>query len=370
MIDKDRKPNPGKPLTTSDNKIPKKYKEVVALLDALEINKSYRIVDIIATIKSVLNFKSSTYQWLDEAKDDFTQNQAYDYEADGSEHLEDLWVDMTYQRRIRLNHLMKKIKKQNGYMKAVAGFVDVAVRSRSGKKFVWDGLRRCIMVGLLGGECIGTTSYVHPALKTDKECREEEAVYFEIRNAEGEAMSAEEIFKAQVAARNPVAIELLEVMKTCGVDVESLNPDGVNMGGFVQFKKAYNDDFYTEESLVTASEIMQEVYPDVSLSGYLLTGLSYLLVHNDKLNGSGYNETDSDDSVLAQMKEYVKKDAKNELQAFLTKKRLNGKAQECIAWNIATEVLGDDGDLKKNIAVEIDEDAMINYTHKSVKFEE
>ena len=369
MIDKTRSSNPGKPLRKHDGSLPKTYKEVVALLDSLEINKSYRIVDIVASIKSVLNFKARTYQWLNEAIDDFSQNQAYDYDANESEHLEDLWVDMTYQRRIRLNHLMKKIKKQKGYLRAVAGFVDVAVRSRSGKKFVWDGLRRCIMVGLLGGECIGTTSYVHPALKTDKECREQEAVYFEIRNAEGEAMSAEEVFKAQVAARNPVAIELLEVMKTCGVDVESLNPDGVNMGGFVQFKKAYNDDFYTEESLVTASEIMQEVYPDVSLSGYLLTGLSYLLVHNDKLNGSGYNETDSDDSVLAQMKEYVKKDAKNELQAFLTKKRLNGKAQECIAWNIATHVLKDDGDLVEIISSKIDVDEMKNYTKNAVQFE-
>ena len=364
-----------KPLRKSDGQLPTKHSEVVQILAELEINKVYRIVDIIATIRLCLNHKAKTYQWLNEATKDFAINQSYDQDfSDGKlpkeiVKLEDLYVDMTYQRRIRLNHLMKKLKKRGGYLKAVAGVVDVAIRSRSGKSFVWDGLRRCIMVGILGGTHIGTSTYMHPVVMGDRECREVEAMFFEVRNAEGEGMSAEEIFKSQVASRNEVALALLEVMIDCGLDVESLNPDGISLGGFVQFQKAFKDDFYTNDSLVTASEMLQEIYPNTSLSGYLLTGLSYLLEHNSTLNGKGYDETDEKDSILAKMKEFVSKDAKNKFQTALTTKRLNGKAQECIAWNIATHVLNDDGDLIELLLTGDDIVEMENYTANAVEFE-
>ena len=194
-------------------------------------------------------------------------------------------------------------------------------------------------------------------------------MFFEVRNAEGEGMSAEEIFKSQVASRNEVALALLEVMIDCGLDVESLNPDGISLGGFVQFQKAFKDDFYSSDSLVTASEMLQEIYPNTSLSGYLLTGLSYLLEHNSTLNGKGYDETDEKDSILAKMKEFVSKDAKNKFQTALTTKRLNGKAQECIAWNIATHVLNDDGDLIELLLTGDDIVEMENYTANAVEFE-
>ena len=53
-----------KPLRKSDGQLPTKHSEVVQILAELEINKVYRIVDIIATIRLCLNHKAKTYQWL------------------------------------------------------------------------------------------------------------------------------------------------------------------------------------------------------------------------------------------------------------------------------------------------------------------
>jgi hypothetical protein len=358
-----------KPLRKKDGTLPQKHSEVVQILSELEINKTYRLSDIIATINMCLNLKSKTYQWLREASKDFVANQSYDPNLESTVLLDDLYVDMTYQRRVRLNHLMKKLKKRNGFLKAVAGCVDVAVRCRSNKSFVWDGLRRCLMVGILGGECIGTSIYAHPAAMGDIDCRKTEAVFFEVRNAEGEGMTAEEIFKAQVASKDKVALELLDLMQECNLTVESLNPNGVSLGGFVQFQKAFKNDFYTKDSLITASEMLQEVYPNTSLSGYLLTGLSYLLEHNSTLNGQGYDEVDEDDSILAKMKDFVATGAVYKFQTLLTTKRLNGKAQECIAWNIATHVLNDGGALSDLLLTGDDTVEMENYTENAVEFE-
>ena len=57
--------------------------------------------------------------------------------------LSELYVDMTYQRRIRLTKIINKLRKHGGFSQDGAGTIDVAERP-DGRKMVWDGFRRCL----------------------------------------------------------------------------------------------------------------------------------------------------------------------------------------------------------------------------------
>ena len=65
---------------------------------------------------------------------------------------------------------------------------------------------------------------------------------FKIRNADGEKMKPEEIFKSMVAYQDPDALKLLAVVDTnCGLDVEGLNPwVGKVLGGFAELSTNFN----------------------------------------------------------------------------------------------------------------------------------
>ena len=56
--------------------------------------------------------------------------------------LSELYVDMTYQRRIRLTKIINKLRKHGGFSQDGAGTIDVAERP-DGRKMVGDGFRRC-----------------------------------------------------------------------------------------------------------------------------------------------------------------------------------------------------------------------------------
>ena len=69
----------------------------------------------------------------------------------------DLWVDITYQRVLKLRKIIEHLRRKdmNGiddlqFNKMLCGSIDIAVRP-NGKGFVWDGFRRCI-IALLNGK--------------------------------------------------------------------------------------------------------------------------------------------------------------------------------------------------------------------------
>ncbi|MEK9698367.1 MAG: hypothetical protein VW270_21535, partial [Candidatus Poseidoniales archaeon] len=211
------------------------------------------IQEIIDTILQITNLKTKT-------ESAFQTDCVYS-ENEDTVYLKDLYVDMSYQRTVQLTSILNTLKKVKGFQKRVGGAIDVSVRP-DGSSFVWDGLRRSIMAGLCGIDRIRQSKYDHPLDRLPKECQMEEALDFKIRNAGGEKMKPEEIFKARTVYRDPEALELLDVIINCGLDVVRLNPDGKVLGGFNELERNFtlSKNPLTEEYLVRSSKIIQHVY--------------------------------------------------------------------------------------------------------------
>jgi hypothetical protein len=318
-----------------------KHSEVAGELANLK--GTVRIQDIIDAILRIENFKSKTLAGM-------ISNAVYDPNEVGVVAIDEIWVDMTYQRIVRLKKLINKLQKMNGFDPYSAGVVDIAIRP-SGKKFCWDGLRRIIMAGLCGLTHIKTSQLVHKQFMTDLECQKEEARYFKSRNADQESMKAEEIFKSEVVFGDPDAIELLNVFKNCELDVEGLNPDGTSMGGFVEVKNNYfrQKDGISEEYFIQSSRIIRTVYKDEPVvSGYLLTGLAHLLMKNEDVDTS-YSE----EEIIEHLQNYRRFNPK---QSDLIKGRLAGNARASIAYLITRRALNDNNGLLSSIG--LDEETM------------
>jgi hypothetical protein len=297
-----------------------------------------RIQDIIDAILRIENFKTKTLAGM-------ISNAVYDPKEVGVVAIDEIWVDMTYQRIVRLKKLINKLQKMNGFDPYSAGVVDIAIRP-SGKKFCWDGLRRIIMAGLCGLTHIKTSQLVHKQFMTDLDCQKEEARYFKSRNADQESMKAEEIFKSEVVFGDPDALKLLNVFKNCELDVEGLNPIGKSLGGFVEVKTNYfRKDGIPEEYFIESSRIIQKVYDrEPTVSGYLLTGLAYLLMKNEDVDHSY-----SIDEIVESLVNFKRTNPK---QTNLIKGRLAGNARASIAYLITRRALNDNNGLLNSIGLD------------------
>ena len=134
------------------------------------------------------------------------------------EDINDLQVDMTYQRRMRLRKLLKKLLDKGEFDKDAAGFIDVAIRTDK-SKVVWDGFRRVIMAALTGLTRIPCSITKHAEHISLSEQPKIEARLFKIRNTP-EKISPEETFKADVVYEDETAIKiktLLEANSTNGI---------------------------------------------------------------------------------------------------------------------------------------------------------
>lgn len=313
-----------------------KHSEVSGQLANLK--GTIRIQEIIDAILRIENFKTKTLTGM-------TTIAYYDPNESGVVPIDEIWVDMTYQRIVRLKKLINKLQKMNGFDPYSAGVVDIAIRP-SQKKMCWDGLRRIIMAGLCGLTHIKTSQLVHKQFMTDLECQKEEARYFKSRNADNESMKQEEIFKSEVVYGDKDALELLDLFKNCELDVEGLNPSGKSLGGFVEVKTNYfRKDGIAEEYFIESSSIIQEVYDrEPTVSGYLLTGLSYLLMKNEDVDHSYDRE-----EILESLKKYKKVNPK---QSDLIKGRLAGNARASIAYLITRRALNDNNGLLSSFGLD------------------
>jgi hypothetical protein len=306
-----------------------KYKNVSAALATLRGVVS--IQEIIDAILAIDNLQNKTLKGI---------KQAY-LEQDGSNvPLRELYVDMTYQRRIRLRKIIKKIILHGGFSFDGAGVIDIA--ERDGKLYVWDGLRRCIMAGLCGLKHIKATRYVHMDGVTSVEAQKTEAKLFKMRNADMEKMTFDEIFKSMTVYDDPQAIEVLELLANCKLEVEGLNQtdDSKVLGGLKSVwdnsKKrglGIDDDYF-----ISASQMLHSVFPnDASISAYALLGLAWLLHQNtesDAVTGSY-----GDDEIRESLNNYIVDD--NLKQKVLTSQRVNGKNAQSVAYHIAKNALDD-----------------------------
>ena len=308
-----------------------KFSEVASAI--LDLKGVVTIKDIVDAILQIGNFQQDT---LDKIKRVSSQELYGTFNPYFHEYLDNIKVDMTYQRRVRLRQLLNKLTNAKGFHAQGAGAIDVAMRGT--EAFTWDGLRRSILAGISGCDYIPVSRFNHDKNASVIQMQQTEARFFKMRNADTEKMKPEEIFKSKVVYNDPEAKKILEVLKNASLDVEGLNPGYKTMQGFKEledklFKKVQEDE------VVRASEIIQNVFNKENVvSSYLLIGLALLLQKNDELDGP---LTDSE--IESQLTTWVNVAGENRTQSSLTNKRLNSKPSESIAWNISTRAVDFNG---------------------------
>ncbi len=312
-----------------------KFNEVAAELATL--NGVLKISDIVNLILQISNFKSETLKNIP------TSEQYGAYSPDRFEKIDNLFVDMTYQRKVRLRKLINKLLNAGEFNKEAAGHLDVAMRGD--RAFVWDGLRRAVMAAITGINYIPVSKLIHAPKASEIDMQEKEAKMFKMRNADTETMKPEEIFKSKVVYRDPEALKLLNVLKNAKLDVEGLNSSGRVLGGFKVLETSLNGKIQ-EEYVITSSDILQKVYPNESvMSGYLLCGLSKFLEINDE-----FDNAKSDEQILNDLKDFVNSKPKKK-QTDFTKSRLNSKPLESIAYFIVKNAVKLNGNTSKFVSL-------------------
>jgi len=304
------------------------------------LSGTHCIQDIVDTILQISNFKSKTLKGIDTDGDIYGP-----YDRQRHILLSDLYVDMDYQRAIRLRKIINKIIAGGGFDKYAAGHIDVAYRGDKG--FDWDGLRRAIMAGICGARWIPVSVFIHNRKDSEKRMKEIEAKMFKVRNADSETMKPEEIFKSKVVYREPKALALLDVLIDSKLDVEKLNPHGKSLGGF-KLLETELDKKIKEEYVVSASNLIQKIWSDEpNVSVYLLCGLAKFLELNEELDNAK-----SDDELEDDFYDFVNKDKNKKIkQAGFTSSRLNSKPIESVAYFIAKNVVTLNGNKDKFIGL-------------------
>jgi len=302
-----------------------KLSEAASILATLQ-HRDYSIKEIVDIAKSIDNLKSKTLESIQPAIE-------YDSTNQSLVKISDLYVSITYQRRMRLLKIIDKLKASGGFCKNAAGHVDVAERP-NGKKYLWDGFRRVLMAALAGHEFIPASNIRHPGNWSDSACEKYEAKMFKTRNADTETMKPEEIFRSKVVYDDEEALKFLDFLKQSHLDVESLNPNNKELSGMAHTYAKWNNESVTESSLILASSIIQNAWKtDPQVSGYLLCGLAKLIDVNKELDNP-YEE----DDILESFQDYINTKPPRK-QSDLTGRRLAKAPDDSVAYCIATQVL-------------------------------
>lgn len=322
-----------------------KFGDVAAALATLTGDK-VSVQEIVDTILQISNFKEKTMKGVE---------RSLEYEGPDGLHIKYIFVDMNYQRKIRLRKLINKLQELGKFDQTVAGSVDIAERP-NGEYFVWDGLRRIIMAALTGMKRVKVNKMVHSRKKSSQECEEYEAFLLEVRNTKLEGMKPEEIFKAQVCRKDPDAMKLFHVLKNCSLDVEGVIGKGTPLGGFAELNGNFNKGHNLKEThLIDSSDIIRTAFNDPnSVSVFLFTGLAYLLQFmedNEDEIDILYTTDEVKDAMIEYKKSIISYDKNgveiNPTQSDLCNPRINGKTCQSVAWSIATKVLKDKNGLRK-----------------------
>lgn len=321
------------------------FSDVASALATL--NGTHNIQEIVDTILQITNFKLKTLKGIDKS----AENVYGPFDGTRHEMLSNLYVDMSYQRRIRLRKLINKLVKAGGFDPYAAGHIDVAYRGD--RAFDWDGLRRAIMAGICGARWISVSKFHHKRGASEKDMQEKEAKMFKMRNADAETMKPEEIFKSKVVYRDAEALSLLDTLINAKLDVESLNPNGKVLGGFKLLESEINRKVQ-EDYVIEGSDIIQTIWSDESnVSVYLLCGMAKFLQINDE-----FDNAKNEEQILNDLKDYVNIKPKKK-QTDFTSSRLNSKPIESVAYFIAKNVVKLNGNKDKFVS-------MLNLTNDEI----
>ena len=298
--------------------------EAASILASLD-NRDYNLKDLVDIAKKVTNSKKYKIP-------NSTPYDANNFLVD----LNNAKVCITYQRKMRLLKLLKKLNSTGGFDKRAAGHIDVAVRP-NGDIFIWDGFRRAFMALFCGIDHMPASWLNHSHSMTVTECEKQEARMFKIRNSDIEQMKPEEIFRAKVIYDEPEALKFLSFLKDCRLDVESLLPGFVSLGGMKQLFNTWKHEHVSHDNLILSSNIIQNAWvKDTVISSYLLCGLGKFLDINEHMNKSFDEEY-----ILKHFKNFINVRPPRK-QEELTGRRLNKAPNDSIAYCIAKHVLGED----------------------------
>ena len=334
-----------------------KFSEISGILSTLEINKLYRVSDIVKLINQISNLHTETLKGIP-YPEKFSS-------TDHAVYIDELYVDMTYQRVLNLRTLIKKIQGQ-GFIKGAAGTIDIATRTRDGERIqtVWDGFRRTIMAALCQYKNIPYSETTHDQGANDKDCQKKEAGLFIVRNT-NEKIKPEELFKAEVGNQDPTALEILEFLKDCNLDVGGLNPDARPLGGFSEIKsnfKGWNKNAvdpntnntygWDRDSWITASKIIQKTWPNVNedpvVSVYLLSNIAWVLTVMETCS------TTYDDTEIIKCLENWMKENQSFKQKDITSAGFKNK--HLVSLYIVNNILKDKNGLKDKLHSHLDEE--------------
>tara|TARA_Y100001937_G_scaffold126054_1_gene194365 strand:- start:79 stop:1212 length:1134 start_codon:yes stop_codon:yes gene_type:complete len=268
--------------------------------------------------------------------------------------LEDLWVDITYQRVLKLKKIVDHLRRKDMhggdlmFNKMLCGSVDIAVRP-NGKGFVWDGFRRCIIAILNGKRFIKTSIEHHDSSTSIEDCRRLEAFVYEIKNGESESMAKEELYKSGIVYQKEDALKLQKVIVEMCVDVLGTNPGNPELGAFSEFQDTVlKERLGSTDYLVQASFKQQKAWSDPTLTGYLTCGLAKFLDTLDKEDEDGNPLCPNIDIHTAhpnvndtcEVEKALIIYAKKHKQTDLCANRLAGMSIESVAFNIGRLVMG------------------------------
>ena len=268
--------------------------------------------------------------------------------------LEDLWVDISYQRVLKLKKLIEHLRRKdmNGsdllFNKMLCGSVDIAIRP-NGKGYVWDGFRRCIIALLNGIRFIKASVETHDSSTSIEDCRKLEAFVYEIKNGESESMTKEELYKSGIVYQKEDALKLQKVINEMCVDVLGTNPGNPELGAFSEFQDTVlKEKLETTEYLVQASFKQQKAWSeDNTLTGYLTCGLAKFLDTLNKEDEDGNPVCPSIEIHTAhpnlqgtcEVENALVRYSKKHKQVDLIANRLAGMAIESVAFNIGRVVM-------------------------------
>ena len=268
--------------------------------------------------------------------------------------LEDLWVDISYQRVLKLKKLIEHLRRKdmNGsdllFNKMLCGSVDIAIRP-NGKGYVWDGFRRCIIALLNGIRLIKASVETHDSSTSIEDCRKLEAFVYEIKNGESESMTKEELYKSGIVYQKEDALKLQKVINEMCVDVLGTNPGNPELGAFSEFQDTVlKEKLETTDYLVQASFKQQKAWStDNTLTGYLTCGLAKLLDTLNKEDEDGNPVCPSIEIHTAhpnlqgtcEVENALVRYAKKHKQVDLCANRLAGMSIESVAFNIGRVVM-------------------------------
>ena len=289
---------------------------------------------IVNKIKTLDSLKSKNSQLLVTQEDPYKDKDTVE--------ISQLVVDMSYQRTLNLKKILSHLERSNGkFDEFLAGHIDVCTRP-DGRVFVWDGFRRSVLAGLKGIPGLPRSHVTHDNL-TNVQCRELEAEKFEIKNAYGENMKREEIWKSQLVQKNTDALMIEEFLDNANLDVLGVLGKGYDMSSFAEVERVLVSNRIAQKHLIKASLMMQKAWSnDNSVRGYVMLGLAKLLEIVDKIeldeeeeyNGHGRDFVYKFDDIQELLNDF----AQSEIQLKLQNPRLNNNLYGSIAYNIAIVV--------------------------------